>query len=529
VPYDTDYNPQDWVISLSELLRVIQFYNSLGYHYCPGQGTEDDFCPGSTPSGEGEGEGEGEVQAQILVSVEPVEGGVVQLDPDPSLDGTYPVGAEVNLHVEAATGYVIENVSFAPPFPTGHSPTSCEIALILAALSGQEYAELNCTLTADVFREVNVSFVPVLSVNVTGNGFVESTTPGIDCPDDCMERLESGSQLVMTATPANGATFLGWSGACAGAGDCVIDGGLTEPKFVGAEFTEGDNSFNLTVNFIGNGSGTVELDPTGEICTATCTNELPSDAATTLNFIASSGSYIKSYTGHSPTEMSPLETSIILNSLGGGDPTSIVTGTDAIDMNQSYEVTIEFSEIDSIPKVDLAISGSGFVTSNPNVLDCPDDCFEIIGFEPVTLTAHPANGAAFLGWSGACTGVSECVLDSSNAQDVTASFSDGVSYDLSINMIGEGSVAIDTIGETCVASCGNEVPIGASTNLAITAATGFYIKGYSGRSGSSISPLETQLILIQLSGGDPTSITSGSDSFTMNREELITVEFASIE
>ena len=45
-PYDTDYNPQDWLISLSEILRVIQFYNSGGYHYCPGTGTEDEFCPG---------------------------------------------------------------------------------------------------------------------------------------------------------------------------------------------------------------------------------------------------------------------------------------------------------------------------------------------------------------------------------------------------------------------------------------------------------------------------------------------------
>lgn len=45
-PYDTDFNPQNWVISLSELLRVIQFYNSLGYNYCPGTDTEDGFCPG---------------------------------------------------------------------------------------------------------------------------------------------------------------------------------------------------------------------------------------------------------------------------------------------------------------------------------------------------------------------------------------------------------------------------------------------------------------------------------------------------
>lgn len=45
-PHDSDYNPQDWVISLSELLRAIQLYNAAGYHHCPIDNTEDDFCPG---------------------------------------------------------------------------------------------------------------------------------------------------------------------------------------------------------------------------------------------------------------------------------------------------------------------------------------------------------------------------------------------------------------------------------------------------------------------------------------------------
>jgi hypothetical protein len=43
-PHNADYNPQDWRITLSELLRVIQFYNSGGYHRC--SGSEDGFCPG---------------------------------------------------------------------------------------------------------------------------------------------------------------------------------------------------------------------------------------------------------------------------------------------------------------------------------------------------------------------------------------------------------------------------------------------------------------------------------------------------
>jgi hypothetical protein len=54
--HDSDYDPRDWSISLSELLRLIQFYNFRAYHACPGEGTEDDYCPGlpqpdTTPPG----------------------------------------------------------------------------------------------------------------------------------------------------------------------------------------------------------------------------------------------------------------------------------------------------------------------------------------------------------------------------------------------------------------------------------------------------------------------------------------------
>ena len=45
-PHNDDYNPSNWAISLNELLRIIQFYNAPGgnYHYSPG--TEDNYAPG---------------------------------------------------------------------------------------------------------------------------------------------------------------------------------------------------------------------------------------------------------------------------------------------------------------------------------------------------------------------------------------------------------------------------------------------------------------------------------------------------
>ena len=46
LPHASDYNPQDWEVNLSELLRIVQFFNSGGYHASP-EG-EDGFCPGSS-------------------------------------------------------------------------------------------------------------------------------------------------------------------------------------------------------------------------------------------------------------------------------------------------------------------------------------------------------------------------------------------------------------------------------------------------------------------------------------------------
>lgn len=47
MPHDSDFMPQDWEINLSELLRGIQFYNSYCYYNCQTdpQPLEDSFCP----------------------------------------------------------------------------------------------------------------------------------------------------------------------------------------------------------------------------------------------------------------------------------------------------------------------------------------------------------------------------------------------------------------------------------------------------------------------------------------------------
>ncbi len=73
--------------------------------------------------------------------------------------------------------------------------------------------------------------------------------------------------------------------------------------------------------------------------------------------------------------------------------------------------------------VDLAGSGAGTVASSAGI-SCPETCFSV--FQPgstVTLTAKPAPGSAFTGWSGSgCWGQGPCVVTMGSDQAVAATF-----------------------------------------------------------------------------------------------------------
>jgi hypothetical protein len=63
---------------------------------------------------------------------------------------------------------------------------------------------------------------PTLTINKTGTGTGTVTAPGINCGSDCTEQYNQGTVVTLTATPATGSTFAGWSGACTGTGTCSI-------------------------------------------------------------------------------------------------------------------------------------------------------------------------------------------------------------------------------------------------------------------------------------------------------------------
>lgn len=135
------------------------------------------------------------------------------------------------------------------PYPAGSS-----VSLLAEPAAGQRFAgwsgsnlncpasQLSCSLTMNKARSVSASFVPVdagvrLSVSVNGQGTVTSSPAGIACGADCEESYPSGTLVRLTATPASGQRFSGWSGegiACPGTEPCSIT--LSAARHVVASF-----------------------------------------------------------------------------------------------------------------------------------------------------------------------------------------------------------------------------------------------------------------------------------------------------
>ncbi|MFZ1640435.1 MAG: Calx-beta domain-containing protein [Candidatus Contendobacter sp.] len=264
---------------------------------------------------------------------------------------------------------------------------------------------------------------PILTVTLagTGTGTVSSAPAGVDCGPTCISYpppipvpacgptcrsmypppIPVPATVVLTAAPAAGSTFTGWSGACT-ADPCTVT--MDQARNVTATFTINNTH---TVTPVAGAGGTINPN----------TPQTVNDGATTTFTVTPDPNYaIQAVAGCGGT-------------LAGSTYTTGPITADCT-VGASFRATV------NTLTVTLAGAGSGTVTSVPAGITCGADCTETYPVGAVvTLTAAPDASSTFLGWSGACIGTGSCTVTMDAVRKVTALFGVTTAATLTVNTL----------------------------------------------------------------------------------------------
>jgi RHS repeat-associated protein/uncharacterized repeat protein (TIGR02543 family) len=365
-----------------------------------------------------------------------------------------------------------------------------------------------CTVTLKEAQNATaiIDLLPI-TLNVaktgTGTGTVTSVPVGIDCGTTCSaiytpkqaahdddsgktrEHEDSGedyrndddhdhehghgkpaASVTLTATPATGSIFEGWTGACTGTvSTCTVT--MDQTRNVSAHFAL--MQMPLAVAKTGSGTGgTITSLQTGIDCGATCSAIYDWGTPVTLAVTPATGSVFKGWSG----------------ACTGTDSTCTVT------LEQTQTISADFAPMPMALTAAKTGAGTGTLTSQPAGIDCGATCSAVYDWATqVTLTATPASDATFEGWSGACTGtVATCTVTLDQVQNVAADFAPA-SKTLSLTKTGSGTGTIISSppGIDCGATCSATFAAHTSVTLTATPATGSTFQGWFGACTGSAS------------------------------------------
>ncbi|OHA40565.1 MAG: hypothetical protein A3G59_00690 [Candidatus Taylorbacteria bacterium RIFCSPLOWO2_12_FULL_47_20] len=232
-----------------------------------------------------------------------------------------------------------------------------------------------------------------LTVVRAGGGTVLSNPGGINCGSVCSYQFDNGANVTLTASPVSGYTFSGWSGACSGTYACSLS--MIADKQVSLNFTANmQNRFDIGDRVVTTGA---------------------------VNVRATAGGVI--------TRVAPIGSvgSVIGGPIASGGNTWWNVNFEAGTGGWSAEAYLNLHTTVSAPIVNtLTVTkiGSGTVTSNPSGINCGSTCvYQFNSDTPVALQVAPSAGYDFVGWSGACSGMTNCSVGLTGNSAVTATFS----------------------------------------------------------------------------------------------------------
>ncbi|HET7788582.1 MAG TPA: hypothetical protein VFL36_21590 [Myxococcales bacterium] len=290
----------------------------------------------------------------------------------------------------ALTADCRDNCSFdVPAGTTVHLVSVADPDATFSGWSGPCSGVASCDLAVNGSVTVGASFAGrqeppppkrTLTVSIAGAGSVRSDPPGIDCAQGCAAEFADQTPVTLTAAPAPGWAFAGFSGSCSG-GACAF--AIAGDAQVTATFTQ--RVATLAVDL--SGTGTVVSTPAGIDCPRVCSAVFAAETDVVLDAMPADGFSLAGFSG----------------------PCSGAACT--VHVVADGRVAVVFAPI-PLHRLEVALSGSGAgrITSAPPGIDCPGTC--AASFREgttVALAPTPDPLSRLAAWSGACAG-SSCVF-----------------------------------------------------------------------------------------------------------------------
>jgi len=275
-----------------------------------------------------------------------------------------------------------------------------QVTLTATPAGGQEFAEWSgacsgptpiCQVNLASAQTVTATFKPLqlwpLVVNLSGPGKGSVTGDGINCSTDCKEDYLPNTQVTLTATPAKGQAFIGWSGACIGS-ELTCQVKMSQAQSVTAIFSL---LWELSVTKAGSGEGRVTSE--GIDCGTDCNEKYFPNTQVTLTASALEDSSFNGW-GGSCTGTSPTTTVIMAAMKTCSATFDRLPPTQGIfTLNRNGNGTVSAKRVAS-SKLEMRC-----LPTNCNKVSQAFD----LGTQ-LTLTALPKDGSTFVEWSDGCSG-----------------------------------------------------------------------------------------------------------------------------
>ncbi|MGA1570077.1 MAG: InlB B-repeat-containing protein, partial [Ilumatobacteraceae bacterium] len=317
-------------------------------------------------------------------------------------------GSDFDTSVAVYTGDSVDNLTHIDCADNAKSPAILDFPVVLGTTYRIQIGGAGgATGTLNAVFEYGAR----INATTTGAGGGEISGGGLACHDEggtCSSLVSAGDTVTLTATPDAGSMFLSWDGACADTFTTTCEIRISSLTFdetgemsVSARF---EQEATLDVELLGTGTGSVDAvfgaiqcDGDGLFCSETYWVGI----------------------GQVGLRATPAVGSQFLGWSENCTPDPDEAEVCAVTIDGDATVTARF---DAQPGLAVTVTGSGTITSDAADM-CTSDC--VITDDDgtaIALTATPAEGFIFAGWTGGCSGVGTCDTTITDGAAVTAVF-----------------------------------------------------------------------------------------------------------